>query len=279
MTHGASQSVDVTRAASLCGMQRIAVANIKGGGGKTTAALELAYTAAERCARSVVVVDWDPQGTAADRLIGKAAGEGCPLYDTLTEGRGLAPALTGSLWSPRLRVAAGGTGLARLAQLSGDPAELYRLADALTALDDGTDLVVIDTGPQPGPLLTQALLAADVVLLTTRPEQGSLTGLAMAVDAIANVRRLHPTLRLAGVLVTDVPWRGDGPAQREHRALLDQLTADYPDLVLDPPIRRAEATLDAAKAAGLAASALRPDSQLAHAFTTITARLLDQEKP
>lgn len=43
------------------------------------------------------------------------------------------------------------------------------------------------------------------MLLTTRPEQGSLTGLAMAVDAIANVRRLHPTLRLAGVLVTDAP--------------------------------------------------------------------------
>jgi len=49
--------------------------------------------------------------------------------------------------------------------------------------------------------------------------------------------------------------------------------------VLDPPVRRAEATLDAAKAAGVAASALRPDSQLAHAFTTITARLLDREKP
>ncbi len=130
-----------------------------------------------------------------------------------------------------------------------------------------------------GPLLTQALLAADLVLLTTRPEQGSLTGLAMAVDAIANVRRLHPTLRLAGVLVTDVPWRADGPAQREHRALLEQLAGDYPGLVLDPPVRRAEATLDAAKAAGVAASALRPDSQLAHAFTTITARLLDREKP
>lgn len=260
-------------------MKRIAVANIKGGGGKTTASLELAYTAAERFGRNVVVIDWDPQGTAADRLIGKAAGEGCPLYDALSAGHELKTILTGSPWSPRLQVAAGGTGLARLGQLSGDPAELYRLADALPALAPTTDLVLIDTGPQPGPLLTQALLAADAVLLITRPEQGSITGLAMAIDAIANVRRLHPALALAGVVVTDVPWRGDGPAHREHRAMLDQLAEDYAGLVLDPPVRRAEATLDAAKAAGTAASAYRPDGQLAEAFATITARLLDPETP
>lgn len=260
-------------------MQRIAVANIKGGGGKTTATLELAYNAAERCGRRVVVIDWDPQGTAADRLIGKAAGEDCPLYDAISSGSDLAAILVDCPWSPRLRVAAGGTGLARLAQLAGDPGELYRLADALGSLADTTDLVLIDTGPQPGPLLTQALVAAEAVLLTTRPEQGSLTGLAMAVDAIASVRRLNPSLSLTGVLVTDVPWRGDGPAQREHRALLDQLADDYPGLVLDPPVRRAEATLDGAKAAGVAASAYRPDSQLSDAFAAITAHLLALEMP
>jgi len=181
-----------------------ALANQKGGVGKTTTAINLAACLAEAGERTLVV-DLDPQANATSGLGERANGtssldllDGIPLSKLARPTRfarlDLVPA------KPELAGAA--VELSRL----GD-GERY-LADALAGAAEEYAFVFVDCPPALGPLTVNALAAADRVLVPVQAEYYALEGLAQLVGSVELVRsRLNPKLALGGVLLTMVDRR------------------------------------------------------------------------
>jgi chromosome partitioning protein len=181
-----------------------ALANQKGGVGKTTTAINLAACLAEAGARSLVV-DLDPQANATSGLGVRV--EAASTYDLL-DGARLAEVVTRTAFAnldlvpsrPDLAGAA-----VELAQRS--DGESY-LSQSLGGAREDYEFVFLDCPPSLGPLTVNALGAADQVLVPVQAEYYALEGLAQLVKSVELVRaRLNPRLRIGGVLLTMVDGR------------------------------------------------------------------------
>jgi chromosome partitioning protein len=176
-----------------------ALANQKGGVGKTTTAVNLAACLAEAGERALVV-DLDPQANATSGLGERANGnstydllDGVPLRDLVRRTKFANLDLVPS--KPDLAGAA--VELARH-----DGGDNY-LASSLADARDQYGFVFLDCPPSLGPLTINALAAADRVLVPVQAEYYALEGLAQLVESIELVRRsLNPSLRIGGVLIT-----------------------------------------------------------------------------
>ncbi|HUI36889.1 MAG TPA: ParA family protein [Gaiellaceae bacterium] len=181
-----------------------ALANQKGGVGKTTTTINLAACLAEAGER-ILVVDLDPQANATSGLGERANGtssldllDGIPLPELAKPTRftclDLVPA--------RSELAGAAVELARRSD-----GERY-LADALGRAGDNYRFVFVDCPPSLGPLTVNALAAADRVLVPVQAEYYALEGLAQLVGSVELVRsRLNPKLSLGGVILTMVDRR------------------------------------------------------------------------
>ena len=181
-----------------------ALANQKGGVGKTTTAINLAACLAEAGERTLVV-DLDPQANATSGLGERANGSSSlDLLDGIS-----LPQLAKPTRFARLDL------VPAKAELAGAAVELSRrgdgeryLADALTSATDDYAFVFVDCPPSLGPLTVNALAAADRVLVPVQAEYYALEGLAQLVGSVELVRsRLNPRLALGGVLLTMVDRR------------------------------------------------------------------------
>ena len=196
-------------------MKIIAIANQKGGVGKTTTAVNLSVALAEKGQR-VLLLDLDPQANATSSF-GLQGVEGQSLYPALLGDGTVAAAILPTRLDRLFMVPADIDLAGAEVEIARMEDHLTRLAQALSALrDDQTfDFVLLDCPPSLGILMSNALAAADELLTPIQCEYFALEGLVKIVRLIEQVRDsgANPHLELGGILMTMFDARTNLSAQ------------------------------------------------------------------
>ncbi len=215
----------------------IAIANQKGGVGKTTTAVNLAVALAQ-ADRRILLIDLDPQGNATSGLISSP-----DLRELIARGSNVYEALVGGvpIWGILHEVRPGLAMVGASLDLVGAEIELaamegreHRLRALLDDARDQYNYVLLDTPPSLGLLTLNALVAADSVLIPMQCEYYALEGLTALLGTINRVREaLRPTLEIEGLVLTMFDSRN-----RLSHEVSREVTEHFPEKVFRTVIPR-----------------------------------------
>ena len=177
----------------------IAVANQKGGVGKTTTCVNLTCALKKR-GRRVLLVDCDPQGNSTSGMgVDKTSTPNC--YDMLMNGAAAADCIHSTKYGDVLPANMNLSGCS--VELVGSEQREYIMKTALAAVQDDYDFILIDCPPSLGLLTVNALTAADYLLIPTMAETFAASGITQLYDTYKSVKKYtNPALRIDGVLLT-----------------------------------------------------------------------------
>ena len=202
----------------------IAIANQKGGVGKTTTAINLG-TGLAVVGKGVLIIDLDPQGNASTGLGIERGARRVTSYDVLMGDANIVDSIHATI-VPNLSI------VPATADLSGAEIELidmprrsFQLREAILALETVYDYVFIDCPPALNLITINALVAAQAVVVPLQCEFFALEGLSLLLRTIERVRQSHnPNLAIQGVVLTMFDKRNN---------LSDQVAADVREFLGD----------------------------------------------
>ena len=212
----------------------IAVANQKGGVGKTTSTINLGAALAEY-GRRVLLVDFDPQGALSVGLGVQAHELEITIYNLLMERGVEIDDVIRTTNVPGMDLLPSNIDLsAAEVQLVTEVGREQALGRALKPVLDRYDVILIDCQPSLGLLTINALACADAILIPLACEFFSLRGVALLMDTIEKVQdRLNPDLKILGILATMFD-----PRTLHTREVRQRVIEAFGDLVFDAVINR-----------------------------------------
>lgn len=225
-------------------MKTIAIANQKGGTGKTTTAHALG-TGLARKGKKILFVDMDAQGNLSYTMGANIAGftlanilQEAISNQTIHTAHAIQPTAQGDI-IPSSPLLAGADTI--LADVTGRE---YKIKEALEPIANDYDFCILDTPPTPGTLPVNALTAADAVIAPAQPTAYSMTAISQLNETIRTVRKYcNPGLIFLGIVLTRYSSRAI--ISREVAAHMEQVAAQYGTRLFNVKIRECTAVKEA----------------------------------
>ena len=249
----------------------LAIANQKGGVGKTTTAINLSAELARR-GRRVLLIDIDPQGNATTGMgIEKSGVEHC-IYDVIIKSLPLQKIVKSTslenFWIAPSTLNLAGAEIELVSAMSRE----LRMRNALEPKRNAYDDIIIDCPPSLGLLTLNAMSAADALIVPIQAEYFALEGLGQLTGVIDLVRQhLNPHIRILGVLVTMFDARTNLATQ-----VVEEVERYFPGLMFATRIPRS-VRLSEAPSHGAPVSVLDPKGKGAAAYSALAAEVMARE--
>lgn len=250
----------------------MAIANQKGGVGKTTTAFNLGSCMAQSGVR-VLLIDADPQANATSGLGVDPRAVKTGIYECLVDGYPVAEAIQPTCVKGLDLLSASIDLVGAEMELVNRPHRERVLASMVESVRDRYDYVLIDCSPSLGFITINALTAADSVLIPVQAEYFALEGITQLLNTIRIIKsRLKPALEIEGFLLTMYDAR-----LRLANSIYEELKSHFGDMVFNTVIPR-NIKLSESPSHGLPVILYDPDSRGAIAYQSLAAELLDKHR-